>query len=217
MQKTPDHQIDMVTASGHVVNFGNPELTTVDPEDIRQHTRNICRYNGALRWPLVKHLALCAKLADNQTAAHMKRYNSPEDPVERIIQAAFCASHDFHEIYCTDVVSGLKKYLPNYKEIEEIWEAYVHTQLGLPLEHANKKFVRHVDLRALVIEMTCLDHPAADIVAHRYGGLISGTENQVFKRINDMELDAAWKIVWQTFERGRTAHISRSGYTVELF
>ena len=194
----------MVTACGHSVNFGNPSLTVVDPEDIRIHTRNICRYNGAIYWPLIKHLALCVKLAVNKMPAHMRHYDTSQDASIRLLQAGYCGTHDFHEIYCTDVVSGLKPYLPEYEKIEDTWEDYVHDQLGFPLEDRNDKFVLWVDRRALVLEMTCLGHAGADLVASRYGGSITPTEEQIFKRIDTMDLDRAWYTVWNAFNMGRS-------------
>lgn len=214
---TATNQIDMITANGHVVNFEKPEVTVIDPDDLRIHIQNICRYNGAVFWPLAKHLALCAKLAINKVPSHMESYNSPTDEKEQILQAGYCSSHDFQEYVCTDVVSGLKKYLPAYRNIERRWEAYVHRQLGLPLRERNEEFVRHVDRRALVIEMTALGHPASELVALRYGGTMTGNEELIFSRIKSMSTEEAWHVAWKTFEKARSVYMTRNGYTVEMF
>lgn len=206
-------QIDMVTAQGHEVNYMYPRRTVVDPQDLKIHTKNICRYNGALLWQLVKHLALCTLLAKQRNPAHMMAYKTPKDIQERSIQVAYCSSHDFHEIYCTDVVSGLKKYLPQYKLIENVWEEYVHHYLGLPLHDRNDAFVLYVDRRALVIEMACLGHPATKLVSEWYGGPMTDIEQDIFNTVNNMSLDEAWTLVWNTFKQGKRTYVKRQANT----
>ena len=152
--------IDYITACGHAVNFSKPENTRFDWEDIRIHTENLNRYNGALKWSLIQHLYLCTELVS---------ILYPEHPDQELLKA-LVAAHDLHEIYIGDVVSGLKKYLPEYVLLEEEWEKWIHKTLDISWEDRNRLMpeVRQVDITALVLEMTQLQHPAAQLVQRKY-------------------------------------------------
>jgi hypothetical protein len=147
----------MITFSGHKVWFLEPYRTPIDLKDLYQHTKNICRYNGAIEWKLLWHLALCSRLVDAVD-------------FESTVLKGFVAGHDLHESYCTDVVAGLKKHIPTYVDIEVNWETYTMSYLGLPWEYRDHSKVKYIDLRALVIEMTMLGHPAYQVVQDLYGG-----------------------------------------------
>lgn len=183
--------VDMITSQGHPVWFLEPEKTPVDVRDLKTHTRNMCRYSGALEWHLVKHLALCVKLAEDRYGRSSK--------MPRI--AAYCAAHDLHEIYVTDVVSGLKKYLPEFRKIESSWEEYVHEEIGLPWDHRPSREVKFIDERALVLEMTFLGHPAADLIQRRHGGPPRPNEELVFTKIHAHTRPACWGIVWRAIQK----------------
>ena len=219
--KTKTPTIDMVTWQGHAVNFLKPEDTIVDWEDLKVHTKNICRYNGALDWKLMEHLALCSRLSQLSDVRERGGFtNMTEEEVT--LQAGYCSTHDFQEIYCTDVVSGLKKYLPAYREIEDTWESYVHQQIGLPLCHRNHKFVRHIDLRALVVEMTALEHPAAKLVGERYGGPVLDSEKEAFDAIYKHRSWAVgrncnWEIITKAYSKAQQIYIKRKGYEIEVY
>lgn len=185
----------MITAMGHRVDFKHPEYTIIDSEDLRIHTSNMCRYNGALNWKLVRHLNLCAKLIAIDTEENMQR--PAFDPaLDMAIQQGYAAAHDLHEIYVGDVVSGMKKYMPEYQKLETAWEHWVHGFIGLPIEQRDHKLIRHVDVRALVIEMDMLDHPAAERVATIYGGFASQTERQAFLTVARQSPEECWRQTW---------------------
>jgi len=220
MSQKTKNSIDMVTWRGHTVNFLKPEDTIVDWEDIKVHTENICRYNGALDWKLQEHLALCTRLANSQKVRENGSFNMTQDEVT--LQAGYCATHDFQEIYCTDVVSGLKKYLPEYRRIENIWEEYVHEQIGLPLGGRDNLFVRYIDLRALAVEMAMLEHPAAELVASRYGGPVLHSEQEAFNTIHKRrdwspEKTYNWKSITKSYSKAQQIYIKRKGYEVEVY
>lgn len=193
MKKNPD----MVTAFGHEVYYDKPELLIVDPEDLRVHSSNICRYSGAINWKLIKHLALVVKLCD------IYYYGDP-------LVKAYAAVHDLHEVYCTDVVSGLKKYLSTYQEIEDSFEAHVHEQLGLRWETKPTDCVHLVDRRALIIEMTYFNHPGLEAALEKFkGGPYYGEatldEMKMISIVDRMSPNKCWDFVWRTIVKGREA------------
>lgn len=183
--------VDMITARGHFVDFRFPNLTEIDLEDLRIHSTNICRYNGALEWRLVQHSALCAGLLNVY-----RDYTFPDNirltSRERIIQKAYAGIHDLHEIYVGDMVNGLKKYVPEYCDIEYQWENRVHDSFRLPMIFKEPKVIKFIDHRALVIEMTRLQHPGAERVQSQLGGRPSNKEVDLFKDIDSIDYNSAW-------------------------
>lgn len=178
----------MTTATGATIFYDDPHTLDVRLEDVRIATTNICRYNGHINWRLVQHLALCVLLAR-------------EAGYDRL-QAAYCAAHDVHEIYAQDVVSGLKRYLPMYRAIEAAFEIHVHDQLGLPLCHKDEDLVKTQDLRALVVEMTYHNHPAASRAASYAGGAATTRELEIISTVANMSMMACWELVVEALEGG---------------
>jgi len=180
-------KVDMITARGHIVDYSQPELTKIDPQDLRVHASNMCRYNGAIKWELIRHWVLTPLLLFTLPDAQTLCWS------DLIIQAGYAASHDFQEVYVTDVVSGLKNYLPAYNIIEASFEAHVHEQMGLPLKYRNNELVRKADLRALVVEMTALQHPAAARVSIQFGGYSTKEELESFRKVQALSLEECWE------------------------
>lgn len=157
--------VDSITAFGNVIKYDDPSRTKVDLEEIRHHITNICRYNGARQVRLIHHLALCAYIAEIVPAHLDHPRDGTDSPLyDYIVQRGYAAVHDFPEVYLGDVVSGFKKYLPDYKKFEELWDPYVHDQVGLPWQYRNAKLVKQIDNIALVTEMAATQHPAAERV-----------------------------------------------------
>lgn len=181
---TLQNEPEMITAEGRDVWYLEPERTLVTQGDLFVHTMNICRYNGALNWPLLRHLALCNCLA-------------PLPDVK-----AYASSHDLHEAYVGDVVSGFKQHLNCYRPIEAAWEAHVHKSIGLkfPLHEKLIEEVKHIDQRALVIEMDMLDHPGASLVASKFGGPPTIPEREFFLHVMFITMAQCWEIVWGSIE-----------------
>lgn len=186
----PNRPVDMITASGHSVWFDQPERTGIDMRDIKIHSTNMCRYNGAVQWRLIQHLCLCVELAPLYT------YLLPKDPFSchPIIQTGYAAIHDFHEIYVGDVVTGFKQHLPDFQRIENNWEQYLHDYLGMPLDKKDTPFVKTIDMRALAIEMDQLKHPAAARIGKAVG-YAKDSEKAIFQKVSKMSLEECWIIV----------------------
>lgn len=160
---------DMMTISGEWIYFDKPYASEIKFQDLQIHTSNINRYNGAVHWSLLQHLTLCYLLA--------KHYNaSPKE-------AIYCLAHDLHEIIVGDVVSGLKKYIPQFQALELAWETRVHYALGIPLQESPKEFVKLVDLKALCIEMHFLGHPGAEITRKKWFPEMTIQEVRSYKKL----------------------------------
>jgi hypothetical protein len=185
---------DMTLSTGKPVWYLHPERTPLDLNDFRTPLENICRYNGGLRWHLIRHLALGVLLC---------RVRFGTDNLARNI-AGYYAAHDLHECVVGDMVSGMKKYVPGYQRIEDSWELHVHEQIGLPLELSiSPRAVRELDLLALVVEMTRLDHPAQDIARINTGLTPSEAELHCFDHVMNMSDSECWATIVEALETAR--------------
>ena len=178
--------VDMITTCGHVIDYSDFEKTTIDMEDIRISTTNLRRYNGGLDVTLLQHLVLCYLIAKNLlgTGEH-----------KDILTPVYAATHDFHEIYVTDVTGGLKKYLTEYNTIEKGAEEHVHNMIGLPLRYKNFEEVLWVDNRALVAEMSHHGHPGAAVCAERYGGPMTDVERVLIRSVYSKTNEELWEML----------------------
>ena len=169
-----------------LVFYNDLENLEVRLEDIRYATANICRYVGHLKWPLIRHLALCTTLAYH----HIGTNN-----ISSRLTPGYAAIHDFHEIYVADIPAGLKKYIPDYCIIEDKAEARVHEVSGLPIDSRPKDEVKYIDLRALVCEMYLLEHKAKEHCAQLYGGVPTPAEMEIIRAISKLSDEGCWTVI----------------------
>jgi len=191
MQKAPV----MTTASGVVIDYLDPASFEVREEDIAYAAENICRYNGARRVQLLLHFALCTKLATSVPGVSARRIG-------------LVGLHDFAETVLGDIVTGLKRLLPDYRALEGGWEHRFREHFGYadptPEDEA---FIRYIDLRALVIETHCTAHPVAEIAAHQHGGKPTRGELDLFGYLLHAGPRLQWEITIDAVRAGRESLI----------
>lgn len=180
--------------SGVPVWYLHPQRTELELADFQTPITNICRYNGGVQWPLVRHLALGVLLC---------RQNPNDSKMNRNV-AAYYAMHDLHEAIVGDIVSGMKKHLPSFQHIENLWETHVHNQLNMPLHGSlNPAAVHTLDLLALAVEMTCLMHPAVEIVQEDTGLIPTAEELECFFAVQNMSSITCFAIIVDAIETWR--------------
>lgn len=174
---------DICTASGRGVWFLHPERTVIDPADLREHLPRVCRYNGALPWSDLQHLALCVLLARCESYASET--------------LAYVAAHDLHEAYIGDLPTHMKRHLSGWREIEAAWEKHTHESLGLrwPLDEHVKKSVKAIDKVALCVEMDRMGHVMAEGVAQRRGVTVDDGMRSVFNTVLRLTDSERWDIL----------------------
>lgn len=88
--------------TGKAVNLLNPDPDTIHIEDIAWSLSNVCRWGGHIkrRWTVGAHSIFVAREVE---------------PLGAKLPALL---HDATEAYLGDVITPLKKLLPNYKDIE---------------------------------------------------------------------------------------------------
>ena len=181
----------MTTASGLVIDYLRPEDLEIRDEDVRDAATHICRYNGARQVQLIHHFALCTLLAQHEFA------------VPRTI--GLIAQHDFPEAILGDVVSGLKKLLVDYRTLEPRWEARFWDHYGyIPPNAAEAALIRHIDLRALVVETHMTQHPVAGYTAYRHGGPPTRSEVRAWERMMTYDRDRCWELTLRAVREGAT-------------
>jgi hypothetical protein len=173
---------DICMASGEPVWFLYPERTTVRPADLRAHLARVCRYNGALPWTDLQHLALCCEISARGYVADALPY---------------VAAHDLHEAVVGDLPTHLKKLLPGWKAIEDGWEAHVHRSLGLawPVPEDIRVTVKQIDRIALCVEMDGLGHVMAAGCAERRGVVVTEEMRSAFRAISRLTDDGCWRVL----------------------
>lgn len=181
VQRTP-----CTTATGAEIHYLEPERTPIREEDLRVHLARVRRYAGAYEITVLQHLALCVELAQAAGASDCL--------------LTYVAAHDLHEAYVGDLPTGLKQCLPDFQRLEELWEARVHHALGLgwPLHDKVAEAVKGVDHRALVVEMTHVEHPLLEIAAGQCGGHATEDEMRLGRRVLTTSRGRAplWRKVW---------------------
>lgn len=181
----------MTTASGVVVDYLRPEDLEIRDDDVRDAAVNICRYNGARKVLLIHHFALCTLLA--------------LDSLGTARTVGLVAQHDFPETILGDVVTGLKRLLPDYSAIEARWEARFWQHYGYaPPNDVEAGLVRRIDLRALVIETHMTQHPVAGYAAYRHGGPPTRAEMRVWERMMSYNHDRCWELTLRAVLEGAT-------------
>jgi hypothetical protein len=148
---TPDPLADMHTASGVPVYLREPWRTAILSRDLRAHSA-ATRYNGAPPVTILQHSVLVAALAQ---AAGESRH---------IVQ--HCAAHDLAEaVPLGEIVTGIKRLLPEYLELERIWEPRIRDAVGVGTDYPSevKRRVKVYDLRALACELWWHRHPVLAI------------------------------------------------------
>lgn len=148
---TPDPLADLHTVSGAPVYLDEPWRTAILASDLRAHAR-AHRYNGAPPVTILQHSVLVADLA---------RAAGESD---QIVQ--HCAAHDLAEaVPLGEVVTAIKRRLPEYLALERIWEPRIRDAVGVGTEYPTevKRRVKFYDLRALACELTWHRHPVRQI------------------------------------------------------
>lgn len=121
------------TNSGIRIDISKFSKKLVCINDIAHHLTKICRYGGAL--PLDRHYSVA------EHSILLAEYANKHYGLEIAKAALF---HDASEAYLGDIVSGLKKFLPDYKKIEYRVESVIKKKYRIfddELTNATVKFL----------------------------------------------------------------------------
>lgn len=126
----------MTTYTGGMFWLLDPRPSEVCIEDIAHALSLICRYNGHIKqfYSVAQHCVLVSKHCDGG-------------------DALYGLLHDSAEAYTGDIISPLKKLLPNYKVIEERILTAVYKKFGLKNSDKRKQRIKVWDNILLATEV----------------------------------------------------------------
>ena len=123
----------MQTYKGHKLDFINPDPKEIDIEDIAHALSNICRFSG--------HCAKFYSVA--QHSVYVAQLSHPDHRLAGLM-------HDATEAYIGDMVSPLKRLIPDFSAYENRLWALIAGKYGLPGELPED--VKAADLDILAME-----------------------------------------------------------------
>ncbi len=134
------------TRSGVIVDLTDPRPGDIHRADIAHALANTCRYGGHTSefYSVAEHCVLMADWAfDFHGPDHV--YNNKQE------FARECLLHDAAEAYVGDLVSGVKRLVPGFQELEDRFDRVIRQAFGLgPCRWSAE--VKEADTRILVDE-----------------------------------------------------------------
>lgn len=135
------------THTGAMLDFASPETAEIRVADVAHNLARVCRFGGAVDdyYSVASH---CVYISRRLEEAGYAPY----------IQAAGLL-HDATEAYLGDLVSGLKRLFPEYKALENRFEARIQEHFDVYWSEGRvAQIVKDADLRARLSEARDLFH-----------------------------------------------------------
>lgn len=118
----------------------SPKPEMVNIVDIAHALSNNCRFNGHTRqfYSVAQHCVLVSKALEDEGYGVETQF--------------FGLFHDAPEAYITDMVSPIKRRLPDFKKLEELNESVIFPKYHIKATRKKKARVKVADIRMLVTE-----------------------------------------------------------------
>ena len=131
------------TYSGVMLDLSDPEHAIIRAEDIAHHLARVCRFGGSIDgyYSVASHCVYVSRRLQ-------------EEGHSWYVQAAGLL-HDAAEAYLGDVVSGLKRLLPEYRALEDRWSRRIEDYFDVHFSNRESPVglaVKDADLRARLAE-----------------------------------------------------------------
>lgn len=113
----------ITTYSGHRLDFLNPHPAQIDIQDISRGLSRLCRFSGQTNefYSVAEHCCILSEFVEEHSDFDNKLS----------LQALL---HDAPEAYIGDIPAPIKKFLPDYQELEaRLWKA-IAEKFDLPIE-----------------------------------------------------------------------------------
>ena len=182
--------------SGAFVYFDDAARTAFSWNDVLISLSGINRYNGGIQWNLLRHHLLVWDLAKLYAPESMLR------PVQKKLIV-----HDIHECYVGDLVSGLKRFCPDFSRIELEFEYAVWDWIYQDRSDFTGPWIecaKSIDSRAVVVETACTTgEPIYRHLLKNGAHALTKEEAEIFDRI-------AWLYTYEA-EEELADRISESG------
>lgn len=131
------------TYSGRMLDLSNPRVEDVCLADVAHHLARVCRFGGAVHqyYSVASHSVYVAEIVG---AAYF------ETECQREAAARAALLHDATEAYLGDMVSGLKRLCPDYRDLEDVWAGVIEGKFGVRFRHDAR--IKEADIRARLSE-----------------------------------------------------------------
>jgi 5'-deoxynucleotidase YfbR-like HD superfamily hydrolase len=122
-----------------MLDLANPEAITFDLEDIAHNLARVCRFGGAVDeyYSVASHSVYVAREVEREGGS-----------LARVRGALL---HDATEAYLGDMVSGLKRMMPEYRALENRYSYCVESQFNVA--YRGDLVIKDADLRARLSEI----------------------------------------------------------------
>jgi len=115
---------DMAWTGSRMISMTHPTSNDIILEEVATGLSRETRYGGAataVPWSVAQHCL---------TALHF----AEEDGIQQVAHLGAILMHDAPEYMLRDIIAPLKRYLPDYREIEARWWRETAARFGLPFD-----------------------------------------------------------------------------------
>lgn len=132
--------------SGHLVDFTNFNVHDINIDDIAHHLTKQCRFGNSLEFDI--HYSVAAH------SINMYYYAKELFQCTNTLKAILL--HDASEAYLTDIPSGLKAVLSDYKELETKIQSIIYHKYNVIIDQHTEDTIQHIDKSILLDEFARL-------------------------------------------------------------
>ena len=115
----------VATYGGHLVDIINPTVEMIRDEDVFKSLARRCRFGGFLDTPLDEIYSVA------QHAVYVSRIVRMSQDEYDPMAIYHALHHDDPEYILTDIVSPMKRVLPDYKRLEKMWTPLTNQHFGV--------------------------------------------------------------------------------------
>ena len=136
----------VATYGGHIVDIANPTVEMIREDDVIKSLARRPRYGGFLDTPLDELYVVA------QHAVYVSRVagtlEGGDDPLARY----HALHHDDPEYILMDVVSPMKRILPDYKALEKLWTPITNQFFGVTVTPEFERLTHEADFIVFMME-----------------------------------------------------------------
>jgi hypothetical protein len=131
---------------GHMIDIANPEVGMIHEEDVFKSLARRPRYGGFLDTPIDELYSVA------QHAVYVSRLVAKYQRERDVMGIYHALHHDSAEYILMDVVSPMKRILPDYKALEAKWNPIINEKFGIIATPEREEMTHWADRRCFMHE-----------------------------------------------------------------
>lgn len=182
--------MNLVTPSGRVIDPANPRESDISIDDIAYGLAKEERFDGntIVPYSVAQHSVHVANFI--ATMAMADRYSRYDNWEEEVMAGLL---HDATEAYLGDMVSPLKRILPDYCELEAKWNGVIFRRFNLDPELVHSTAVKTADNTIFKCEALCLTREPEKYGVNRvHAGELLDQVHNVYHDIGSITAPHVW-------------------------